>query len=429
MDFVPLKYFLWVGLISVFLSCASTPLPPDVSARVPDDFFGMVHAGNTETPEEYALLDEMGVEWILYTFYWHRIEPENDKWNFSHYDSYVDKGKAAGKKIVAVLAYDASWLYKDGERKRYVSGENLPYYLRFIEETVKHFRGQVDAWEIWNEPNFSYWKGSDDDFFALTAAAALKIKELDPDSEILGGAFWRVPEIFINRMFESGALDTVTGLAFHPYATNPGATVKLYDKLSVILKKRAFTMPVWITEVGYPTGGWYPTSISEDDQPAYIVKTLTGLAARGPRALLWYELFDSHNRGESPSRLDSEKYFGLVYPDYTRKKGSYAYTLCARYLAGTEYRPDLIEKTNIPKTLISFHFTGKNGNNTLILWNDRNSIITIRISFANAGLLHNISTGENTLIEPEIELRIGYEPTIITWIDEGAGVPRISLSK
>jgi hypothetical protein len=264
------------------------------------------------------------------------------------------KGRAAGKKIVAVLGYDALWLSSNGKRKEYIAPENLPLFLNFVEKMVNHFRGRVDAWEIWNEPNFMFWKGPDTEFFELAKLTAQKIRETDPQANILGGAFWRVPKGFIRNMFNAGALENVNGLAFHPYATNPGAAVKLYDKFTSVLAEFNYLGAIWITEAGYPTGGWYPTAVNEDEQPAYVVKTITGIAARGARALLWYELFDSYNKGESPEPLNSEAYFGLVYPDYTKKKGAYAYMLCARYLEGKEYRPDLIEKNNIPKSFISF---------------------------------------------------------------------------
>jgi hypothetical protein len=390
----------------------------------------MVHAGNTETPEEYALLDEMGVEWILYTFYWGRIERERGAFDFSHYDSYVDNGRKAGKKIVAVLGYDAAWLYQDKKGRHYIAPENLPLFLNFVEKTVDHFRGRIDAWEIWNEPNFMFWKGPDREFFELAKLTALKIRETDPGSNILGGAFWRVPKNFIRGMFKAGAFENVNGMAFHPYAVNPETSVKLYDKFTSVLSEFNYSGPLWVTEAGYPTGGWYPTSVKEAELPAYVVKTITGIAARGARAFLWYELFDSYNKGESPEPGNSEAYFGLVYPDYNRKKGFYAYSLCAKYLAGREYRSGLIEKANVPKTLIAFYFTGKEGNNTMVLWNDKDSKIKIQISLGNAGLLHDVSTGENTAIPGETELDIGAMPVILTWDDEKTcGVPRISYRR
>jgi hypothetical protein len=383
----------------------------------------MVHAGSTETPEEYALLDEMGVEWILRTFYWSGIEREKGSIDFSSYDSYVDTGKRAGKKIIAVLAYDTPWLYPNGKRKRYIAPENIPFFLDFVGKTVDHFRGRVDAWEIWNEPNFMFWSGSDREFFELAKLTARKIRDTETQAFILGGAFWRVPRGFIRNIFKAGALENVDGLAFHPYAINPGGAVKLYDKFISVLSEFHYSGPVWVTEMGYPTGGWYPTSVNEKELPSYVVKTITGIAVRGARTFLWYQLFDPYNRGESPEPLNSEDYFGLVYPDYSRKNGFYAYSLCAMYLAGREYRPDLIEKNGLPKTLIVFYFAGKDGNNTMVLWNDKKSTVKIRLSPFNTGLSHDISTGKSTAVRAEtvhaeMELDIGPVPVIVTWDDE-----------
>jgi hypothetical protein len=429
MDFVPLRYFLYLACFFVFLSCASTPLPPSDPVKIPGDFFGMVHAGHTETPEEYALLDEMGVNWILTTFYWHSVEQEKGKIDFSRYDSYVDNARKAGKKIIAVLAYDVPWLYPDGKERRYIAPENIPLFLNFVEKTVNHFRGRVEAWEIWNEPNFMFWKGSDKEFFELARLTALKIRETDPHVTILGGVFWRVPVNFIRNMFRAGALENVDGLAFHPYAVNPGSVVKLYDKFTSVLSEFNYPGTVWVTETGYPTGGWYPIAVREDELPSCVVKTITGIAARGARMLSWYQLFDPYNSGESPRPYNSEDYFGLVYPDYSRKKGFYAYSLCAKFLAGREYRADLIEKNNIPKTVISFYFAGEEGNNTLVLWNDKKSTEKIHVSLGDTGLLYDVSTGESTAVSAETELDIGFIPVILNWNNqEPYGILKISYT-
>jgi hypothetical protein len=59
-------------------------------------------------------------------------------------------------------------------------------------------------------------------------------------------------------------------------------------------------------------------------------------------------LFDRYNPEQQPSKTNSENYFGLVYPDYSYKKGAEAYALCGRYLAGKTYRPELPERNSLP---------------------------------------------------------------------------------
>jgi len=429
----PYRRLICRGLLfSLFaVSCASTPLPKNSSAVIPEDFFGIVHAGRTRTREEYRLLDEMEVRWILNTFYWDRIERERGNFYFADYDAFVDTANNEGKKILAVLGYETPWLYPKGKSKRYISPENIPFFLNFVEETVRHFRGRVHVWNIWNEPNlmFSYWKGPRKDYIELTRLTAQRIREVDPDAYIMGGAFWRAPAGLIKSMRKAGAMENLDGLAFHPYSVYPRGAMQAHDKLLNILSTINYSNPVWITEVGYPTAGWYPTKVSLNEFPAYVVKTITGAAARGARALLWYQLLDDYNKNEvPPGTFNSEDFFGLVYPNYERKNGAWAYQLCARYLPGSRYTSELPQRENVPSNIAVFCFLGGvSGGNTLILWNDRNSIQKAKLSLSGPVLLHDITSGKNSSLTAEAAVEIGKTPLFITW--QGAGIPRLEIVK
>ena len=414
-----------------YFSCSSTPLPRNGPADIPEDFFGMVHAGRTRTPEEYRLLETMGVKWMLNTFYWESIEHEKGVFDFSEYDKYVDTARKEGKKIVAVLGYETPWLFPKGKRKRYISSENLPLFLNYVEETVRHFKGRVDVWNIWNEPNlmFVYWRGRRKEYIELTRLAAQRILKVDPDAYIMGGAFWRAPRGLIKNMHKAGSTENLDGMAFHPYSIFPQGSTRAHDKLLGILSEINYPGAVWVTEVGYPTAGWYPTKVSLDKLPAYVVKTISGAAARGARVLLWYQLFDDYNEGEVPPsrKSDSELFFGLAYPDYSYKKGAWAYELCAGFLPGSRYSPGLPERENVPSHIVSLCFMGGlSGNNTLILWNDRERPKKVNLYLPAPASLYDISTGQGRPLE-ETVLDIGSQPLIITW--KGPGTPRLSVTK
>jgi hypothetical protein len=411
-------------LLSIFIfSCSSTPLPSGRQTDIPEDFFGLVHAARTRTSEEYELLDEMGAKWVLSTFYWSDIERKKDTFDFSVYDPFVDDAISHGKKIIGVLGYAVSYLFPDGKSKKYITPENLHFYLRFVEETVRHFQGRVDVWSIWNEPNIIFWVGPDRDFYELTKQAALRIRETDPDVYITGGVFFRSPAGFIKRMYNAGAMEDLDGIVFHPYAVNPSGAMKVYDRFLKTLSEINYSRPVWVTEVGYPTGGWYPSKVSPNKFPSYIVKTVTGAAARGARALLWYETFDSVDPGKTT--IDSESYFGLLNKDFSRKAGSWAFELCARFLPGSRYVPELPHRDNIPSHIVSFCFLNEvSDNNTLILWNDRKFNYKIELNLPVTALLHDISMGENRPLPVNASLDIGDEPLFITW--QGTDIPLIT---
>ena len=420
------KIFFFSSILSTlfFISCSTTQLPPHEQTSVSRDFFGIVHAGNPGTDEEYRLLNEMGAVWLLQTFYWSAIEREQGNFNFTWYDNFVNTAKLNNKKVIAVLAYDVEWFKKKGENHRYVSNKNISHFLNYVESTVNHFTGRVDAWQIWNEPNWIFWNGSDNEFFELSKRAAKKIREIDPDAYIIGGGFLRSPANFIKNFHKSGAAEHLDALSFHPYGINPANAMQVYDQFLKIIKEINFTGDIWITEIGYPTGGWYPIKVSLENFPSYVIKSIAGAAARGSKTLLWYHLFDHHLNGKAPDNFNSEMFFGLIYRDYSRKNGSYAYELCARYLPGARYMPNLPLKSNVPNNIVSFCFMqGAAEKNTLILWNDMIGKQQIRVTLSVPITLHDISTGKSAELTDGSTLDITASPVFITW--EGDTLPQI----
>jgi hypothetical protein len=399
-------------LTALFSACTSVGVSKPVD--IPADIAGLVHAGQTNSQEEYALLDHLGANWILATFYWGNIEPSNNQWDFDSYDKYVNTAKEAGKKVLGILGYDAAWIHDKGKSRKYIPPDKLHFFLEYVRQTSAHFRGRVDAWCIWNEPNFLFWQGSKEEYFELARQAADALREIDPDVILLGGAFNRnitgLPQAYIRGLFESGAMEKADAIAFHPYELNPQRTVKLFNKFRDLVDKYGFTERIWVTEVGYPTAGWYPTAVSEKKFPAHIVKTFVNLAAAGAKKIFWYQLSDPVNRVKS----NSEDFFGLVRSDndYT-SKGAEAYRLCAVYLAGTLYRPDLPLRENIPSSLQSFYFEKPEGG-TLVLWKE-GAKVRVSLQIPGSGSLHDPVSGNAVDIGLERDITVGSMPVFVTF--------------
>jgi len=417
---------LTIALAALLAACASSQkLATTNPLEIPADIAGLVHAGQTNTPEEYALVNRMGASWAVTTFYWSSIERAENQWDFESYDRYVDTANAAGVKIIGVLAYDVSWIHDDGETHKYIPPDKIPFFLEYVRRTTAHFRGRVAAWCIWNEPNFHFWQGSRDEFFVLARQAADALRETDPDVTLLGGAFNRgifsLPKAYIRGLFESGAMEKADGVAFHPYELNPARTARLYGAFRDIVAKYGFGDKIWITEVGYPTGGWYPTATSEKKFPAYIVKTFINLALSGAQKIFWYQLFDPSKR----VNLDSEDFFGLVRSreDHT-SKGAEAFRLCALHIAGTHYRPGLPLGEKLPRSLRVFYFEQPTGGGTLVLWKEG---VTTRVTLQTpaGSVLHDPVSGSSTPLPTEATITAGSMPVFITWT--GDGVVRVKI--
>jgi hypothetical protein len=219
-------------------------------------------------------------------------------------------------------------------------------------------------------------------------------------------------------------MDKADAVAFHPYELNPNRTVRLFMEFRARVAKYGFEDRIWLTEVGYPTGGWYPTAVSEKKFPAYIVKTFVGLAINGAKKILWYQLSDPLER----SKNNSEDFFGLVRSDndYT-SKGAEAFRLCAVYLSGAAYHQELPLRKNLPNTLRSFYFEQPSGGRTLVMWNDGGTINLMLRGSENDYTRHDIVTGNAETIHAETTIGVGNVPVFITW--QGGGIPSLERKR
>ena len=368
-------------------------------------------------------MDDLGAVWMRNTFQWSDIQTSSKRWNFRKYDAYVARGKKADKKILAVLAYDVGWIYGEKEEaRRHIIPEKIPYFLQYVEAVVKRYKGRVDAFEIWNEPNWSFWKGSEEDFIALTKATVDRIKKVDPSAKVVAGAFWRVPEGFLRKMWKAGALDRVDAVSFHPYALSPEGVASQYEELKKLLAEFGFKGEIWVTEIGFPSRGWYLTSVDEEEMPQAVLKTLAALSSRGVRRIFWYELFDKFTKAKASSKTDSELYFGLAYPDYRKKTGALAYSLFAKGTAGSEYRPDLIVRSGgSDEGLEAFLYRKGDGTGVLLLFREGRGTRSVRLSSEGSARRVDIVTGSRVPLGRGESLDVSRTPTFLEFSGLGPG--------
>lgn len=409
------------AVLSVVLGCAVPPYAVEKGRTAPEDFFGIVpHDLSPDVEKDYALLDDLGTVWWRRTCRWSSLERKQGAWDFSTWDRYVEEALANKKKLLAILAYDTSWIYQENRSLDKITAQELPFFINYVETVVSRYRGKIAAYEIWNEPNMPrFWKGSAEGFAALTLAAVKKIREVDPGAFIVAGALWRVPKNYIRQLFKSGAMDYVDAISFHPYAVNPAGAVRAGDRMIKAMEQYHYGGEIWATEAGYPTGGWYPSRVRENNFPKYIIKTLAGFSVRNIRNIIWYEYKESYPHGKAPSKFNSENFFGLVDSERIPKKGYHAWALCGNYLAGAEYLPAFPKRKNIPDSIVSLCFNKKDLG-ILIVWDEKAGKNTFSLALPGTEqTMHNIFTREQTFLQAESEITIGGNPLFITWKKSG----------
>jgi hypothetical protein len=431
-----------------------TASEPDVIV-IPNDLLGVVHGGRASNASdiEYDFMDYLGAKWISQTFYWGDFESTQGSFDFANdnnkYGKWTDWAAERGFRMFAVLAYDTSWVRPAGHN-RYIPPEHYDNYCNYVTKIIEHYGDKLAGYSIWNEPNENprFWDGTAAEMWNLTktaASAAQKaIRQYNPGGELVGGALNSLaPDLWARGFFVSGAMAETGGVAYHPYMPNARNAAGLTRSFKDVVSRYGFGNKVWITEMGFPTGGQYTSCVEEDRMPEEVVKTIVLLATEGVRHIFWYQLFDPNTQDSE----NSEDWFGLAYykptnnsNGITKKKGADAYALCGKYIQGATYRRNLPIGSGLDD-LEAYYFEREGGARTLVLWAEKISATEkarVRVSLPGSGWKQyglgnsgawSASDSVDNLgrdVPGSAVYEVGNVPLFFTWMADSAALPSIT---
>jgi hypothetical protein len=208
----------------------------------------------------------------LTTKWWYE-EPSPGKWRFD--DPIVDIPLQSGLSVLGMLDGSASHassapddVLKNPDPWPRAWGIYPPKddnaWREYVRRTVEHYKGRVQAWEIWNEPdsrgylainpNFNGQDSAEKIYVGLVKSAAEEIWKIDPDIQVVAGAVTGGGRDFLLRCIDLGLLDSCNVISFHGYgrvnASDQGENA--FDDIVAPLKKafiKAGKVPViWDSE-------------------------------------------------------------------------------------------------------------------------------------------------------------------------------------
>jgi len=103
-------------------------------------------------------------------------------------DFCVNAAHQRGINVLMTLWMTPAWA--NGGRGNLVPPTNPADYADFARWAAEYWKGRVNAWEVWNEPdpNQTYWQGTVSQYVDLLKAAYPKFKAGDPNAPVvLGG--------------------------------------------------------------------------------------------------------------------------------------------------------------------------------------------------------------------------------------------------
>ncbi len=387
--------------------------------RQPGIQLGACQAGLTNSKEEYELMNTLGVEWIRSAFFWSNMEREPGNWDFTFYDTLMDNAVKSNKKVLIILTYDVSWIHKEGEKGRNISTNNLPYFLNYVEIIARRYGDRAAGFEIWNEPNTPmFWKGSDDDFFELTRRTTKLLKQIVPDKPVSVGSIFYHPIMFgksyLKKMIENGVLENADAVSIHPYGLSMSSSAKRVAAADKLIKEYGYNKEIWITEIGFTTGGWYPNKTTVPKQANAVIEAIVRLSAAGADLISWFKLLDGQMPEEVVPGVSSEEFFGLAYPDFSLKPSGISYSLLAKAIQGSQYVPKGILLIDISENkLESFRFDQNNATN-IIIWSTGTDKVINVTGYQSTFSMVNLITGAKTNHEQGSPIKINSDPVLVT---------------
>ena len=344
---------------------------------------------------EFERYVELGGARIREDYHWHKIEPADDEWHFEVVAGQVAMAGERGVPVLAMLAYAVDWAVVDDVTSTIDPAE----YAEYAAATAAHYCGQVDAIEIWNEPNIDrFWKPHPDSehYGKLLAAAYPAIKEACPGAIVTTGGFasydfdnpeemlWMFAEM---HAYDANLCDSFDVVAFHPYtiAQKPppefdwaiGEGLDFLGQRAQVARIRELLAemgcpdrPIWFTEAGWPS-----YEIGEQAQGRYLARGVLLAALDGIEAYYWYTFWDGDPATESIR--PHEDYFGLfgwVGPDGSERRPKHAWEAMkglADVLGEARFARDLSPSLGLPQDVYALAFMDDAGQTTVAAWDGR----------------------------------------------------------
>ncbi len=323
-----------------------------------------------------------GVAWTREELPWDLIEPRDDQFS-TVYDADLSLAAQKGLGIVGMLLTTPAWARDPAcPGNFWCPPANVAEYAEFAGWMVERYDGdgrddapgspRVAYWQIWNEPNdTALWpnvgggeNGRRLRYGQLLVAAYAAIKAADPTAKVLIGGTYiydgscagGVCDGFNFLNAEGGvfkqtpaARQAFDSFAVHPYIPTDQPDSPTIPRV-ITLEGRLRTArawlndpsvgrsdaPIWVTELGWCTApGTCPggTGVSEDQQAAYLARSLVIAQHNGVEHLSWFQFEDAFN---DPGRVwanaaITRQFDGTTYP---AKPAYNAYKTLAAQLAG-----------------------------------------------------------------------------------------------
>ena len=234
---------------------------------------GMIWAFWLNRPRSYDLkqmdkLVDLGATLTSATFDWVDLEKEPGKFDWSYPDHTVEAAQKRGLRQFGYIGNTAAWALPPGVTKdksyRFPPDDRFrKEFENYCRSVAKRYRGQVEMFQFWNEPNGCSWvndgcaNGHEQELYTKWLKIAYNaLKEGNPDCIVAGGALDYNEGVtegyrYIEGMYRYGAKGHFDAISIHPYHPEGLHWKAVEDTYRVMKEHGDGDKQVWLTEYGW----------------------------------------------------------------------------------------------------------------------------------------------------------------------------------
>jgi hypothetical protein len=380
----------------------------EYTGPVPSTYFGMHYISPSNWPAV-----SFGAQGKMPGTLWPNIEPTSGQFSWALLDKFVNDAKAHGIGVMYSTAGVPPWAVADPstcQPDSYGSGytcsgnvSNLADWDAFVTALVTRYKGQIQIYELWNEPQDDF-TGTVAQLVALTQHEHDIIRTLDPTATILSPSIPSWGYQYMDDYFAAGGTQDVDAVAMHMYP-NPNNDIaetvvgSASSTLRTVMAKYGLAgKPMWDTE-----GGWGYASKGAITDPnlraAFVARDYLLQWSMGISRLYWYA-WDDPNIGTlwAPGAPPSQA--AIAYQQVlTWMNGAVLVQACSNNGATSPYN-----------AIYTCELTRGGGYDALAVWNtEGDSVYAVPSQF-----LHYRDLSGNVYSVPgDHEVTIGLKPILL----------------
>jgi hypothetical protein len=271
------------------------------AAAVPKTFFGVVPQ-SALTQEQFNTLKQGGVKEMRVAMIWGSMQPKRGgavEW--SQFDPIVERAAKSGIELLPFIIGAPSWAVPTANvpgaggakapARLPATGSAGTAWSNFLKGAVQRYGPNgtfwsenpmvpdkpINAWQIWNEPNFKYFVAHPNptEYGKLVKLSSAAIKSVDPTAEVILAGLFAKPagarylkgkkvihatspnyfgSYFLEQMYKTnpGIKSRFQGVALHPYVARYRQLPAVIEELrGVMTREGDAAKGLWVTELGW----------------------------------------------------------------------------------------------------------------------------------------------------------------------------------